>query len=133
MRSKRVKSVLAKIAGLPMFQALGLDVLEQAIRAHMGLKHGVESKKEFELACEKLRKLLRASVRELADDYGFTIEEVAALKKRPKEKVEATYRVERCIHNKLEALLEPLRRIRASREAVEGYLKFLRSEGLIGW
>ena len=133
--SKKAATLLSKVVELPEFQGLDLDVLEQAIRAHIGLKHRVYSKKRFDLACEKLRRLARTSVRRLVDEYGFTANEVALLKKRSTEKIKETYRKEKFLHNKAKKIMnhvrECLRALELSQEAVDCYVRFLKNLGVI--
>jgi len=92
---------LERLSELPSFRELDIEVLEQALRAHLGLKYKEVSKKKFELAFKKIERLVkRVSVKRLVDEYGFTAEEVALLKKKPLKKVRATYKIERCLERR---------------------------------
>jgi len=110
-------------------------VLEQAIRAHIGLKYRAPSKKKFDLACEKLRRLSRISVRRLIDDYGFTLDEVALLKRRSRKKVKKTYRDERFLNKKAKEMTKHVREcmeeFKLSKEAIDCYVRFLKNSGVI--
>lgn len=134
-RSRKIARLLLKMAELPEFQGLDLDALEQAIRARIGLKYRVNSKKKFDLACEKLRRLSRISVRRLIDDYGFTVEEVALLKRRSRKKVKETYRNEKFLHKKAKEMTklvkEYMEKFKLSRDAMDCYVRFLKSLGII--
>jgi hypothetical protein len=133
--SRKVARLLSKVVELPEFQGLDLDVLEQAIRAHIGLKYRVDSKKKFDLACKKLRRLSRISVRRLIDEYGFTVNEVALLKKRSRKKIKETYRKEKFFHNKAKKIIkhvkECMKEFEFSQEAVDCYVRFLKNLGVI--
>jgi hypothetical protein len=99
--SRRVARLLERLSELPSFRELDIEVLEQALRAHLGLKYKEVSKKKFELALKKVERLVkRVSVKRLVDEYGFTAEEVALLKKKPLKKVRATYKIERCLERR---------------------------------
>jgi len=133
--SRRVARLLSKIAELPEFQGLDLGVLEQAIRAYIGLKHKVSSKKKFDLAYEKLRRLSRISVRRLIDEYGLTIEDVALLKRRSRKKISETYRDEKFLNKKAKEMIkhvkECMKEFKLSREAINCYVRFLKNLGVI--
>jgi hypothetical protein len=95
-RSRRVARLLEKVAELPGFQELDIEVLEQALRAHLGLRYKEVSKKKFDLTLKKISALVRrVSVRRLVDELGFSLEKVALLKRRPLEKVRRSYWNER--------------------------------------
>lgn len=134
-RSRKVARLLSKIAELPEFQGLDLNVLEQAIRAYIGLKYRALSKKKFDLACEKLRRLSRISVRRLIDDYGFTLDEVALLKRRSRKKVKKTYRDEKFLNKKAKEMTKRVREcmeeFKLSKEAIDCYVRFLKNSGVI--
>ena len=133
--SKKVARLLSKIAELPEFQGLDLDVVEQAIRACIGLKHRISSKKKFDLAYEKLKRLSRTSVRRLIDEYNLTIEEVALLKRKSEEKVREAYRDEKFLHKKAKEMIkrvkECMEEFKFSGEAIDCYVRFLKNLGVI--
>ncbi len=133
--SRNVARLLSKVVELPEFQGLDLNALEQAIRAYIGLKHRIPSKKKFDLAYEKLRRLSRISVRRLIDEYGLTFEEVALLKKKPKKKLKEVYRDERFLNKKAKEMIKHVRKrmeeFGLSGEAIDCYVRFLKNLGVI--
>jgi uncharacterized Zn finger protein (UPF0148 family) len=127
--SERVARLLERIAELPGFQELDVDVLEQALRAHLGLRYREVSKKKFDLALKKIKALVRrVSVRRLVDDLGFSLEEVALLKVRPLEKVRRAYWIERCLKRRADEVVAELREWLEDDEAVEACLRVMRKE-----
>ena len=87
------------------------------------------SKKKFDLALKKIKALVgRVSVRRLVDDLGFSLEEVALLKRRPLEKVRRSYWIERCLKRRADEVVAELRRWLEDDEAVEACLRVMRKE-----
>jgi len=131
-RSRRVARLLERIAELPGFQELDVDVLEQALRAHLGLRYREVSKKKFDLALKKIGALVRRiSVRRLVDDLGFSLEDVALLKRRPLEKVRRSYWNERYLKERAREFITFAKKCLNSflaEEGVEEVLRVLRRE-----
>jgi uncharacterized Zn finger protein (UPF0148 family) len=126
-RSRRVARLLERIAELPGFQELDVNVLEQALRAHLGLRYREVSKKKFDLALKKIGALVkRVSVRRLVDELGFSLEEVALLKRRSLERVRRSYWIERYLKKRAEEVVARLRESFESEEAVEACLRVMR-------
>jgi hypothetical protein len=130
--SERVARLLEKIAKLPGFQELDVNVLEQALRAHLGLRYREGSKKKFDLALKKIGALVRkVSVRRLVDDLGFSLEDVALLKRRPLEKVRRSYWNERYLKKRAEEFITFAKKRLSgflAEEGVEEVLRVLKGE-----